>query len=400
MSTIINARSPYYIKSISNPSDQGANENLFKVIYSIFIYSGHVTNDKPTTATYTVTKFVKETTDNFVVIEISELIRDYLETEYYTEAVDAVWVFISAVREDDTGATLNAPGGGTTDDQTYLAFDGYGEFEEGINPRTSNDPTNSAGFTPMVLQTNTCIPFVRGRDIKIPIFSEPLPQAQTTVTDAVWNFTDEFWDVEDSNWNDSDNSLPTPTTDANESGDKIYYLQITTDNAVTGDTITITSTSGNSQSVTLTLNEVCHPKYEAYRAIYYNKFGALQSFWLPTKHTIKTNTKSKDYKSVTIEATKTTGPSYSLYKHSNKRFQVTAQQSITLNTELLNECLNPAIEQLLTSEQVWLEDSSLTVRPVILRSQNLTRKTGVNNKANIQYELNFDFAFDHIQNIR
>ena len=397
MSEIINARSPYYIKKISNTNEQPNNENLFVVKFDIYIYSGLISNYTPGSPTYQINKYVKNEDDNFVLIEISELIRDYLETEYYSEAIDAVWVRVEAVREDEIGQTLVNPGGAASDVITYLAFDGYGEFHEGINPRTSTDPTQSS-FTPMVLQSNTCIPFVRGRDIKIPIFSEPLPQATTTVTGDVWNFADDFWEQADNNWDTSGSTIN--VTNNNDTFDKIYYLILTTDNALTGDTITITSTSGNAQSVVLTLNEVCEPKFEAYRSIYYNKFGALQSFWFPTKHTINTKTKSKDYKSTVIDATKTTGPTYSLYKHNKKRFQVEANQSIQLNTALLNECLNDPIEQLLTSEQVWLEDASLEVSPVILTSSQLKRKTGVNDKAQIQYTLDFDFAFDHIQNIR
>lgn len=393
MSNIINARSPYYIRTISDPASN-SQTNLVYVEHKIYIWSGDKVNDIPTTPTYTIDKFVKNVDDNFTLIEVSELIRDYLETEYYNIAVDAVWVKVEKLRYDDQGNVLNP----SQDEATFLAFDGFGEFNEGINPRTSIDPTSTSGFTPMVLQSNTCIPFVRGRDIKIPIFSEPRPQAVTTVTDEVWNFTDDFWEVVDSNWEATTQTQN--VTDNDDSNDKIYYLIITTDNALTGDTITITSTVGNSQSVTLTLNEVCEPKYEAYRSIFYNKFGALQSFWMPTKNVVQTKTKSKDYNATTIEASFTAAPSYSQYKHTKKRFQIDSHQSITLNTALLNECLNAPIEQLLVSEQVWLEDESLEVLPVILRSNNITRKTGVNDKAMIQYTLNFDYAFEFIQNIR
>ena len=321
MSNIINARSPYYIRTISDPANNNG-VDLAYVTHDIFIWSGDKVNDIPATPTYTIDKYVKASDDNFTLIEISELIRDYLETEYYSLATDAVWVKVEKFRYDDaTVPNLLNP---TTDETTYLALDGFGEFAEGINPRTSTDPTQSS-FTPMVLQSNTCIPFVRGRDIKIPIFSEARPQAVTEITNSVWNFTDDFWDVADQNWNQTTTTIQ--VTDSDDSFDKIYYLIITTTNAISGDTITITSTVGNAQSVTLTINEVCEPKYEAYRSIFYNKFGALQSFWLPTKNVVSTGVKSEDHNATTIEASFSSAPSYSTYKHTKKRFQVEAQST-------------------------------------------------------------------------
>ena len=75
MSEIINARSPFYIKKISNPSEQANNEDLFLVKFDIYIYSGLVSNYTPGSPTYQINKYVKNETDNFVLIEVSELIR-------------------------------------------------------------------------------------------------------------------------------------------------------------------------------------------------------------------------------------------------------------------------------------------------------------------------------------
>ena len=139
------------------------------------------------------------------------------------------------------------------------------------------------------------------------------------------------------------------------------------------------------------------PKYENYRAIFYNKFGALQSFWFPNKSTTALKTKSSTYKANTFSETTM---SYNQYKHNIKRFDVLGNDSIKLNTTLLNECLNEPIEQLLMAEQIWLEDEALKVLPVVVKTASQERKIGVNDKANIQYTLDFDYAFDRIQNVR
>ena len=93
MSTIINARSPYFIKY--DNSGTGSAGNAGDIAYAeiaIFIYSGENPADQ-CDPTYEITKEVNGS-DLFVVVEISELIRDYLQTEYYNEAIDAVWVDI------------------------------------------------------------------------------------------------------------------------------------------------------------------------------------------------------------------------------------------------------------------------------------------------------------------
>ena len=50
MSTIINARSPYYIKV------EPASGTLSSASMDLFIYSGTLTTDKPASATYTISK--------------------------------------------------------------------------------------------------------------------------------------------------------------------------------------------------------------------------------------------------------------------------------------------------------------------------------------------------------
>ena len=389
MSTIMNARSPYYLKY------RNATNTLLNVTVDIRIWSG-LKSAVPTAATYTISKKpIEEVVGNFVVFEISELVRDYLETEYYTETTDAVWVRVSAVKD-----FINATPPAQVD--YYLALDGFGYFEEGVNPRKSIVPQLGRSDTPMVLQSNMCIQFVRGRDIKIPVFSETEPSVVTTIPLGVWNFVDDFWENHEPTWDMT--SVVQQIVDSDDTADKIQYIVISTDNAVTGETITFTSTSGPLQVQTITIEEVCEPKYDAYRGIYYNKFGALQTMWFPQKSVFKTNQKASSFNANTIDY-EAPGVQYSTFKHTKKRFDVIASQSVKLNTSLLSECYNEPIEQLLMSESVWLEypnnlSNGLKTSPVILKTSGLVRKVGVNDKVAIQYGIDFDFAFEKINNVR
>lgn len=381
MSTIINARSPYYIKQVA---DTG--KTLQSVELNLFIYPGLKGTDKPTTATYTLTKTpLLSVANNYVVFEISELIRDYLYTEYYNEAQDAVWVEadIDYTHTDETTGSNNID---------YLAFDGFGLFNEGANPRTSTDPTQSS-FTPMVLQSNRTVYFVRGQDIKIPIFSEPEPSIVTTIGSGVWNEVGVYWEETNPIWDSTSTSQS--VTDSDDSDDKIQYLIIESDYATDGDTITITSTQGSSQTTVITLRELCDPKYTPIRMIFYNKYGALQDVYANKKSTSDLKIKDENYKTNTFDLASLT---YSTNSPTVQRFRVQANESVNVNTDFYVEEMNEPIKQMLLSENIWLEIDGEII-PALVKDTTFKQKTHVNDKL-IQYSFNFEYAFDHIQNVR
>lgn len=389
-STIINARSPYFIKF------KNATNTLTNVTVELKIWSGLKTS-VPTTINYTISKKpLVEEVGNYVVFEISELIRDYLKTEFFNEAIDAVWV---EVKDYKTFINTGTP---TANTNIYLALDGYGYFGERSNPRRTID-VNAVSHTPMVLQSNHCIQFIRGRDIKIPVFSEFEPQIETEIPLGVWNYVDDYWENSDPTWDATSTDLD--IVDSDDSRDKIQYVIITTQNALDGDTITFNSTSGPTPTQTvITIEEVCQPKYEPIRSAFYNKFGALQSMWFPLKHTITTKAKSENYNSNTIQYDVAGAiPTYSIWEHNKKKFNIIATQKINVNTSLLQDCYNEPIEQILMSESIWiarLVDGTIQTRPVFLTTSSIVRKTGTNDKVMVQYNMDFDFAYEKINNVR
>lgn len=389
MSTIINARSPYFIKF------KNATNTLTNVTVELKVWSGLKTA-VPTTIDYTISKKpLVEEVGNYVVFEISELIRDYLKTEFFNEAIDAVWV------EAKSYKTFANSGSPVVSTDIYLALDGYGYFEERSNPRRTTD-VNAVSHTPMVLQSNHCIQFIRGRDIKIPVFSEFEPQVETDIPLGVWNFVDDYWENSDPTWDATSTDLD--IVDSDDSKDKIQYVIITTANALNGDTITFTSTQGTQTQTVITVEEVCEPKFEPVRSAFYNKFGALQTMWFPLKHTITTRAKSESFNSNTIDYGGTSPiPTYSIWEHNKKKFNIIATQGISVNTTLLKDCYNEPIEQMLMSESIWIArliDGIYKTRPVFLTTSNIVRKTGINDKAMIQYKLDFEFAYEKINNVR
>lgn len=376
MSSIINTRSPFYVKIAADP--------LSSVELKLYAWEGLV-GARPATPEYTLTKS-ELSNDNYVVFEISELLRDFIYTNYYEQAVDCIWVQWS----------YNIDGGGATFETAHLAIDGFGYFEEGINPRTSIDPQD-ASYTPMMLQDNVCIYFIKGEDIKIPFWAETEPFIDFTFTggDSVkWELVDDFWNNYEATWNSS--LADVQIVDNGNSNQKIQYVGIfPTDGIETGDTAVISSTIGTAQSTTITFVELCELKYTPVRIIFYNKYGALQDIWASKKSTKTLNQTSDKYKSNIIDLDNL---SYSTYKHTEKRFNIQGQESISVSTAYLSECINEPVKQLLMSEQVWLDIGTETY-PVVLTTSSVTEKTSVNDKL-VAYTFEFNFANGKIQNVR
>ena len=354
MSTILNARSPYYIKITP------AANTITTVTMSLYIYSGTFTTDKPASAQYTLTK-TPLTGNNYVIFEISGLVKDYLDTEYANFSTDGVWV------EADSAITTNV--GSESQTLDLLGFEGYGYFETGVNPRESTNPVNTLvssttdgattafklidstqtftqtvtvgdtvnntsaatnttiaavesntqlalvadimtstpddytivarpDYTPAYMQSNTTIYFKQGTDIIFPVFVEAEPTITFTSgggANVKWNLANEYWNLYAEYWGNT--LTPIVVADTNDSTLKIQYIRVTPTNSLeTGDTITVVSTkTGYAQTHTITLEAVCEIKYDQLQVIFYNKFGALQVMPFFKKSTTSITTSSSEF---------------------------------------------------------------------------------------------------------
>ena len=455
MSTIINARSPYYVKI------SPAANTLTTVTMSLYIYSGVFTTAKPASAQYTITK-TPIGTNNYVVFEISQLVKDYLDTEYGNFSTDAVWV------EADVALTTNV--GSESQTLDYLSFEGFGYFENGVNPRQSTNPINTLvtgttdgvtvayklqdstqnflntvslgdtvnntsdggsttitaiesntslalkddimvstpdnytivaqpNYTPALLQSNTKIYFKQGTDIVFPVFAEAEPTITFTSgggANIKWERTDEFWNLYQNFWGNILTPIVVP--DSTDSLEKIVYIRVTpTLTLQTGDTITVVSTkSGYAQSFTITLEAVCEPKYEQLQIIFYNKFGAMQIMPFFKKSSTSISVTSNEFKRNIMEFDN--DPNYDISKHDIATLGVNGNEKISINSGFIDESFNEIIKQLMLSEQVWVDNGS-SVLPINLNSKSLTFKKSVNDKL-INYTMDFSYAFDTINNIR
>ena len=140
MEAIINTRSPFYIRVTPTVG------TIIDAEVEIYIYSGAFQSTPSSSdLKYTITKS-KIGSNNYVVFEISELVRDYILNDYYTgsTATNCVWV------QPKLTINYNYISGAYTETPTpinYLAVDGYGYFDEGANPEPSRSLLQSNTIT-------------------------------------------------------------------------------------------------------------------------------------------------------------------------------------------------------------------------------------------------------------
>jgi len=148
--------------------------------------------------------------------------------------------------------------------------------------------------------------------------------------------------------------------------------------------------------VTFTINRVCDTKFGSTKVTFVNKFGALQELYFFFKQQETVNVSSENYKSNLV--TNTSPATYDITRHQVSTYNVNAKETISLNTPFVADNYNLVLEELLLSEHIWLTKDG-TTSPIIPKTKSLQFKTSVNDRL-VQYTLEFEFAFDKINNIR
>ncbi len=292
---------------------------------------------------YTLIKNVEpSTTVNF---DVAELARDYIEIAYQTDYIPQTVAIETVITPYDG---LNGTGNSLpllVETYNDVGFEAYGEFTDGVNPE---------------------VPFGRS-----------LPTLLIPTDDD-----DEF-------------TILAPN---NQAG-KIPYLTSTFRGA---DAYTGTDTIVTIQGVDCTIKRIDCTKYgDGNRIIYINKYGAQQDLWFFLKQTRNIARTNEGYKSNTITYP-SGGATYSVQDAPNKVFNTQAKQTHTFSSGYYPEFANQQFEELLLSEFIWwstVKKGSGIIIPLKVKTSSVAFKTSVNDRL-IEYTIEFEEAFDYINNIR
>ena len=197
----------------------------------VYIYEG-------TSGSYTSTdlKYTLENSlignDTNVVFEISELVRDYLNISFNNDySSKCIWVTTVATLLDENNNVFTY---GSPITNNYLALEGYGYFEDSANPQLS---TNA-------LITSNTIYLPEGTTGKLPIFAEGVGKY---IID----------------------STTTQVTDSGNSNQKIQYITIPANSS----SIKVYDTDDTTLLKTITVNNICEPKFTPHKVTFVNKLG-------------------------------------------------------------------------------------------------------------------------------
>ena len=325
---------------------------LKRIELKLYVFDGLITN-KPSTPQYEINKSVISTHNN-ITVEIGELIRDYINITFnddylsHTKWVEAVVTYFD---QADQPYTYNNP-----ETFQFIATDGYGYYQDGTNPELERHALISAND--IYLPENTAG--------KLPIFAEGV--GKVTI-----------------------DSVDTQITDNGNTNQKIQYVDIPSNSS----TIQIYDTNDTTLLKTISVTNICEPKFTPYKVTMVNKFGAFENLYLFKKSVESFQVSSDLYKRNLISNSTST---YSINEGQRERYNVNANTSLVLNTGFIKENMNKTIEELFLSENVWIRYENKTL-PIIPKSESLEFKTVLNDKL-INYTINFDFAFDKINNVR
>ena len=320
----------------------------------LYIYSGTSGSYTEADLKYTISKD-RIVTKNSIIIEIANLVRDYLDVSFNDDYLSYTkWVTVSQTLYDsETG--IEYPTGSPVINH-YLAIDGYGYYEDSINPQLS--------YSSLYTSNNLYLP--EGIAGKFPIFAEGVGKV---IID----------------------STTTEITDDENTNQKIQYLTIPANT----NSIKVYDTDDSTLLKTITVTNICEPKFTPYKISFINKLGAIQDVWCFKKTTENFNVTDEIYRRNNISTSSLT---YNTHQGQQQRYNVNGVTSITLNTGYVKEDFNSAIEELFLSEKAWIRFEGKTL-PVIAKSKSFTNKTVLNDKL-INHTLDFEFAFNKINNVR
>ena len=319
----------------------------------LYIYSGTEGSYTDTDLKYTLSKNVISGQQN-IVLEIGELVRDYLDITFdgtytsHTKWVSAVVTYFDTTGEEFTHSSPQT--------FNYIALDGYGYFEDQINPELVRHA--------LISSNNVYLP--EGTAGKLPIFTEGVGKVTIDSSD-------------------------TQITDNGNSNQKIQYITIPADSS----TIQVYDTDDTTLLKTITVNNICEPKFTPYKVVFQNKMGALQDLWFFKKTTESFNVTDETFKRNIINTGSVT---YATSETQNQRYNVNGKSRLTLNTGFIKEDMNQTIEELFLTENAWINYNG-NILPIIPASKSMTFKTSLNDRLT-DYTIDFEFGFDKINNIR
>jgi len=385
---IIYSRSPYFI-TVNESAQVGSKIELR-------LWNG--TGSAPTPATYTFSKSIASSTQIENIYNISPFVKEYIDNvapDYASGETDSttMWVNVEVKRYKETAIGVYS----LLDTTTYLGTNGYTQFLDGYN-------YTNASNTFMLLSDNT-------KEIRYDI-TKSIPYVNVLINPSEFDVVEAVYkDLRGRNelvvsYTETKGMLKIPLSTNDIKYNKGNYLTIRYDNnSVVSDFKTrVVADSGTFEAPTCMISTldfisdnqseyvykvipICEPKYEPVICSFINRFGGWQFLTFFKAQTNNINVKGSSFNLLQDSI------NYNTSKGQSKSFNINGKQSVKLSSGFVPENYSDLIQDLLLSETVLLDG-----KPAEVKTQSTTLKTSLQDR-NINYEIEFDYAFNLINNV-
>jgi hypothetical protein len=353
---IIYARSPYFIE-VNETSQLGS-----RIVLRIW----NNPDTRPDEATYTFTKSIASTTNRKNVYNIAPYVKEYIEAIIPSDNTNSMLAIVEVERYKE--ASLGSYT--LLDTTTYYATGGYTNYSGGYNQTGST--------ADILVLANTSLEYRYEEGITdypyVNVWADNSSPATLTVS---------YKDLRGRN-----EVIDTITRD----GAKLYKVPLRTSSIKydKGNTCTINwKPTGEyiDKSITINVMPICEPKYNPIVCQFINRFGGWQFLTFFKAQTNSIQTQGTTFKLLPDAV------DYNVNRAETKSFNINGNQSIRLNTGWIPENYNELIQDLLLAETILLDGV-----PVEVKTTATDLKTSLKDR-NINYEIQFDYAFNLINNV-
>ena len=342
--TKINVRSPRIISKTGT-----ANE-----IITVELYIWRESGSEPTLPSRVLSKPIPTSIVTTVHFDISPYLSDLISHETNTV------VTAETATDEDSYVYCKAKvivAGVLTDTLEFIAYNGYGYYEDGLNPEQNSN---------LLLDEGTYY-------------------TQENVNKSSVYFHDDsaigltfLWDCLDG----TTSSENTSNTISNGHIPSVHPNHL----GLGGSKLSVFGSTGGNK--VFTFKEVCEPKYTPITCDFINKYGAWQTLVF-----FKANRTSLSVSDSMFNSSPS-NVDYNTSQSVKQSFNINGQESIKVNTGWVLESYSEVIKQLLLSDTIRLDN-----RPVNIKTKAIELHESINER-NINYSLEFDYANNVINNIQ
>jgi hypothetical protein len=344
------ARSPYLIRI----AESGQNGSKVELFLSATTFSG--------SPQYTLSKLIPASNDVETLYDISPYIREYISFTKPSEPTTSVAnptnerVNVRVKRYKLVGSTYSPTA--TNPQLDYIAFDGYTYYQEGFNFDAGDYGLDEGDYY-----------YWEGDGYAGQI---------RAITGA--SFTAKYTSFHPS---------PTVTSVAISSGTYDIARVLDANLSVGNKVEILNSALAVDKTYYFYPQDEC--KYTPVRLDFVNRYGAWQ-----TEYFFKANNDTFSVENTEYNLLQTDSYNYNFYEGQRKIFNANGKKSIKVNTGWVDETWNETLKQIMLSERILITQGYYL--PVKINSKSTELFKHINTKQ-INYSLEFEFAFDVINSV-